>query len=63
MPWDNQVQKFEYIKDMSYFDMMVPTADTYKTRYCLEKLLEIEKPVFITGQTGVGKSVTILNTF
>jgi dynein heavy chain len=36
MPWDNQVQKFEYIKDMSYFDMMVPTADTYKTRFALE---------------------------
>ena len=36
MPWDNLVQKFEYVKDMSYFDMMVPTADTYKTRFCLE---------------------------
>jgi dynein heavy chain len=63
MPWDVQVQKFEYIKDMSYFDMMVPTADTYKTRYALEQLLSIEKPVFITGATGVGKSVTIQNAF
>lgn len=35
-PWENQVQKFEYVKDMSFFDMMVPTADTYKHRYCLE---------------------------
>jgi len=24
---------------MSFFDMMVPTADTYKHRYCLETLL------------------------
>jgi dynein heavy chain len=36
MPWENQVQKFEYVKDMSFFDMMVPTADTYKHRFCLE---------------------------
>jgi len=63
MPWDNQVQKFEYVKDMSFFDMMVPTADTYKTRYCIEQLLSVSKPVFITGQTGVGKSVTVMNAF
>jgi len=62
-PWDNQVQKFEYNKEMSFFDMLVPTSDTYKTRYCLEKLLSIQKPIFITGSTGVGKSVTIQNTF
>jgi len=54
---------------MSFFDMMVPTADTYKPtadtykhRYCLEMLLSIQKPVFFTGQTGVGKSVTVMNT-
>jgi dynein heavy chain len=62
MPWENQVQKFEYVKEMSFFDMMVPTADTYKHRYCLEQLLSVNKPVFFTGQTGVGKSVTIMNT-
>lgn len=60
--WDNQVQKFEYVKDMSFFDMMVPTADTYKHRYCLEQLLSVSKCVFFTGQTGVGKSVTVMNT-
>ena len=31
-----QVSKFEFNKEMSFFDMMVPTADTYKTRYVLE---------------------------
>lgn len=61
-PWENQVQKFEYVKEMSFFDMMVPTADTYKHRYCLEQLLSVQKPVFITGLTGVGKSVTVMNT-
>jgi len=63
MPWDNQVSKFEFNKEMSFFDMMVPTADTYKTRYCIEKLLSVQKGSFITGATGVGKSVAILNMF
>jgi dynein heavy chain len=40
-PWDVKVDKFEYVKDMSFFDMMVPTADTYKHRYCLEQLLSV----------------------
>ena len=42
--------------------MMVPTADTYKHRYCLELLLSIGKNVFFTGMTGVGKSATIANS-
>jgi midasin (ATPase involved in ribosome maturation) len=40
----------------------VQTADTYKHRYVLELLLEIEKPCFFTGETGVGKTSVIANT-
>ena len=60
--WHQKVDKFEFNKEMSFFEMMVPTADTYKHRYCLELLLGIEKGVFFTGQTGVGKSVSIANS-
>jgi dynein heavy chain len=59
--WQTRVDKFEYNREMSYFDMMVPTADTYKHRYCLDTLLGIGKNVFFTGLTGVGKSATIAN--
>ena len=41
--------------------MVVPTIDTYRNAYCLEMLLEKEKPTMFTGVTGVGKSVIILN--
>jgi len=41
---------------------MVPTADTFKHRYCLETLLTVKKNVFFTGLTGVGKTATIANT-
>jgi dynein heavy chain len=60
-PWSNKVTPFEYVKDTSYFELMVPTPDTYKYSYCLELLLSIEKPTFFTGVTGVGKSVIIQN--
>lgn len=37
--------------------MMVPTVDTIKYAYLLEKLLINNNPVLLTGNTGVGKSV------
>jgi len=60
-PWASKVPGFIYDKEASYFDLMVPTTDTYKHAYCLEVLLEIEKPIFFTGNSGVGKSVVIEN--
>ena len=58
-PWASKVPQFEFNKDAPYFELLVPTADTYKFSYCLELLLSKEKPSFFTGFTGVGKSVVI----
>lgn len=41
--------------------MLVPTIDTTKYSYILERLLSIEKQALFTGYTGVGKSVIIQN--
>ena len=35
---------------------------TFQHKYCLEKLLSVEKPAFFTGDSGVGKSVIMSNT-
>jgi dynein heavy chain len=59
--WTTKVPAFEYVKDTPYFELLVPTVDTYRHSYCLELLLENEKPAFFTGSTGVGKSVIIQN--
>jgi len=61
-PWSNKVPTFVYDKEVSYFDLMVPTTDTIKYQFCLETLLNIEKPLFFTGNSGVGKSAIISNT-
>lgn len=60
--WSSKVEPFQYVKDVPYFQLFVETANTYRTSYCLELLLMRQKPVFITGQTGVGKSVVIQKT-
>jgi len=60
-PWTGKVPAFVYDKELSYFDLMVPTSDTVRYSYCLETLMNQEKPMFFTGNSGVGKSVMIAN--
>lgn len=38
-----------------YFDILVPTVDTVRFGYLMEKLLSAKRPVLYTGTTGVGK--------
>lgn len=38
-----------------YFDLLVPTVDTVRFGFLLEKLVSIERSVLFTGMTGVGK--------
>jgi len=60
-PWAGKVPAFEFNKELPYFQLMVPTIDTVRYAYCLDLLLNIQKPCFFTGETGVGKSVIIQN--
>lgn len=59
--WSTKVPAFVYDKEASYFDLMVPTQDTTKHNYILETLLAVERPIFFTGNSGVGKSAIIAN--
>jgi len=62
MPWSTKVKDYEPVKDKPFFDIMVETEMTFKHAHCLELLLSGSKPIFFTGETGVGKSVVIQNT-
>ncbi|CAL1548307.1 unnamed protein product, partial [Lymnaea stagnalis] len=55
--WDRLVPSFRYDKSVSFFKMMVPTTDTARYGYFLDRLLSVDRPVLYTGGTGVGKSV------
>ena len=38
-----------------FFDILVPTIDTTRYGYLLEKLTDVKRSVLFTGTTGVGK--------
>lgn len=40
---------------------MVPTQDSTKYAYSLDHLTAIEKPIFFTGASGIGKTAIIAN--
>ena len=41
-----------------FFDILVPTIDTVRFGFLLEKLLDVNHSVLFTGTTGVGKVCT-----
>ncbi|XP_050398729.1 dynein axonemal heavy chain 6 [Patella vulgata] len=55
--WEKIVPQFKYNKEIPFFEMLVPTVDTVRFGYLLEKLISVRRSVLYTGGTGVGKSV------
>ncbi|ELK07669.1 Dynein heavy chain 6, axonemal [Pteropus alecto] len=60
-PWERIIPTFKYSRDVPFFEMLVPTADTVRFGYLMEKLLAVRHSVLFTGTTGVGKDVTIVS--
>ncbi|CAN0296751.1 unnamed protein product, partial [Scytosiphon promiscuus] len=60
-PWKDVVKPFSYDPTASYFEMMVPTVDTTRFSNIFSALITQDKPVFVTGMTGTGKTVTVQN--
>ncbi|XP_034941913.1 dynein heavy chain 6, axonemal [Chelonus insularis] len=63
--WQNILPTFQYDENVPFFEILVPTIDTVRFGYLIKKMIMANKPVFITGTTGVGKSVIVklvLNT-
>ena len=60
--FEDKIPKFKYYKDILYINIFVHTVDTIKFSYLLEKLILQHTPTFITGKTGVGKTVIIKQT-
>lgn len=54
-PWERIIPTFKYSRDIPFFEMLVPTADTVRFGYLMEKLLAVKHSVLFTGITGVGK--------
>jgi dynein heavy chain len=57
--WEALTPEFHYDMDKAYFSLLVPTSDTTRYKYLLDKLLKLSFPVLFMGETGVGKSVIV----
>ena len=53
--------EFVYDPKLPFFSIMVPTVETVRYSHILEMLVQVNKPVFFTGSTGVGKSIIVQN--
>jgi dynein heavy chain len=57
--WAEIVPAFKYDDTVPYFSLVVPTNDTCRFSYVMKTLISVDKPVFITGVTGTGKTVAV----
>lgn len=53
--------QFVYDASQPYFNILVPTSDTVRFSFMLENLIRNNFKAFLTGGSGVGKSVIIKN--
>lgn len=58
-PWTEQIPDFTFDPRKSFFEILVPTADTVKYKFLLQTLCFNNFNILITGETGVGKSVIV----
>ena len=54
-PWEKIIPSFKYSSSVPYFDLLVPTVDTVRFGFLMEKMLNVNRSVLFTGTTGVGK--------
>ncbi|XP_023100299.2 dynein axonemal heavy chain 9 isoform X1 [Felis catus] len=58
-PWSKLIPQFEFDPEMPLQACLVPTGETVRVCYFLERLLERRRPVMLVGTAGVGKSVLV----
>ncbi len=59
--WKELVPLFKFSLSSTFFALFVPTADTEKFAYLMDQSVNILRPAFFTGETGVGKSLILRN--
>jgi dynein heavy chain len=52
-PWKKLMPNFVYNPQEPFFEILIPTIDTVRFGYIMQKLIEVNKPVLFTGDTGI----------
>ncbi|KAI9009714.1 dynein heavy chain and region D6 of dynein motor-domain-containing protein [Gaertneriomyces semiglobifer] len=58
-PWNNYVPTYEHNRSQPHHEILVPTLDTVRHSWLLEKLVGIKRPVLFVGEVGTSKTVTV----
>uniref|UniRef100_A0A8B9IKL9 Dynein axonemal heavy chain 9 n=1 Tax=Anser cygnoides TaxID=8845 RepID=A0A8B9IKL9_ANSCY len=58
-PWSKLIPQFEFDPEMPLQACLVPTTETVRLRYFMDRLLERQRPVMLVGNAGTGKSVLV----
>ncbi|KAM6343872.1 dynein axonemal heavy chain 9 isoform 1-T1 [Alca torda] len=58
-PWSKLIPQFEFDPETPLQACLVPTAETVRVRYFMDRLLERQRPVMLVGNAGTGKSVLV----
>ncbi|NXM72263.1 DYH9 protein, partial [Serilophus lunatus] len=58
-PWSKLIPQFEFDPEMPLQACLVPTTETVRVRYLMDRLLQRRRPVMLVGTAGTGKSVLV----
>ncbi|KAI9223372.1 dynein heavy chain and region D6 of dynein motor-domain-containing protein [Blastocladiella britannica] len=61
-PWASYVQEYSHNRSLPFHAILVPTPDTARYIWLLERFASRKKPVLFVGDVGTSKTVTV-NTF
>ncbi|KAI5076359.1 hypothetical protein GOP47_0008424 [Adiantum capillus-veneris] len=57
--WMQTIPKYICNPDKPFSELIVPTADSVRSKYVLQSLIEIGKHVLCVGETGTGKTLVV----
>jgi dynein heavy chain len=60
-PWSRYVPQYVHQRHLPFYEVLVPTPETVKHIWLMQKLVASKKPVLFVGGTGTSKTATIEN--
>jgi len=61
VPWIKLVPEYVYRPELKFSQILVPTVDTVRTTFLLERLIKNKRTVLLVGESGTSKTATVLN--
>ena len=59
VPWVNVVPEYTHDPAIKFNEILVPTVDTVRSKWLVELMVGIHRPVVVVGETGTSKTATV----